>query len=70
MVLIISFSDLQSDVLPEIRYHAGLQKPIWILFCSACMRSPQSVHALMEDPSMSRRFTGSTEGREAAPSES
>lgn len=43
MVLIISFSDLQSDVLPEIRYHAGLQKPIWILFCSACMRSPQSV---------------------------
>ena len=31
MVLIISFS----DVLPEIRYHAGIQKPIWsiVLLC-------------------------------------
>lgn len=35
MVLIISFSDLQSDVLPEIRYHAGIHKPIWstVLLC-------------------------------------
>ena len=55
---------LKSGVMQASRSQSG------VLFCHACMRSPPSVHALREDPSVSYRFTGSTNGRKAALSES